>query len=231
VLAAGIYLADRRNSAVAIARELGSARAWRVTQRWFSIGESEPPEAIRDLTIGSTRSRVPKFTLLNTMVGEALDDFDYVIVTDDDVDLPAGFVDAYLAQVERFDFALAQPARTHDSFIDHPFVEQLDGLDARRTQFVEIGPVFSIRRDAARHLLPFDETSPMGWGYDFVWPKVLHDAGLNLGIVDATPVAHRLRKPVAEYHHGTVDGEMRDYLATRPHVTRHEAFRILKAYA
>lgn len=148
----------------------------------------------------------PKFALLNELlVAASLPDFDYVIVCDDDVLLPEAFLDRYLACVEQHDFALSQPARTHDSFTDHPFVERLDGLTARWTRFVEIGPVFCMRRDAVPLLVPFDETSPMGWGYDFVWPCILEEAGLRPGIVDATPVSHSLRKSVTRYRHGTAD--------------------------
>lgn len=122
-----------------------------------------------------------------------------MLICDDDIDLPAAFIDRYLDRVTKYDFALAQPARTHDSYIDHSIVEQLDGFDARRTRFVEIGPHFSVAREVYPHLLRFDESSPMGWGYDFVWPVVMEEIGRRMGIVDATPVARKLRKPVAHY--------------------------------
>jgi hypothetical protein len=139
-------------------------------------------------------------------------------------------VDRYLALVERHDLALAQPARTHESYIDHAIVERLDGLAARQTRFVEIGPLFSIRADAASRLLPFDEASAMGWGYDFVWPVVIEGAGLRMGIVDATPVAHDLRKPVANYDYSTARGQMEAFLAAHPHLSKAEAFSIVEAY-
>ena len=128
-------------------------------------------------------------------------------------------------------FALAQPARTHASYIDHPFVEQLTGIDARWTRFVEIGPVFSMRRDAAELMVPFDENSPMGWGYDFVWPVLLETAGLRLGIVDATPVGHTMRRPLAHYDYEPTRARMDEYLTRRPHLTPGEAFVIVESYA
>ncbi len=70
------------------------------------------------------------------------------VITDHDVELPPFFLDRYLAWVRKYGFALAQPARTHDSYIDHRFVEQLDGITARQAQYVEIGPFFSMRPDA-----------------------------------------------------------------------------------
>lgn len=232
VLVLGVYLADRPNLAPEISVELARATRWQVEQRWVALGRSPVPAALAPVTTWTTVQPTPKFEVLNRLLREegAPDRFDYIVVSDDDITLPAGFLDAYLALVEQYDLALAQPARTHDSYIDHRFVEQLDGLDARWTRFVEIGPLFSIRRDALARLAPFDPSSPMGWGYDFVWPVVMEEAGLHMGIVDATPVSHSLRKPVANYDYGTANQAMKDFLAAHPHLTRDRAFTIIRAF-
>jgi len=232
VLVAGVYLADRENRVAHIAAEMARSARWKVEQRWVALGESPPPPGLEALTVLRISTPTPKFALLNRILEAAsLAPYDYLLVCDDDVTLPDGFLDRYLEFLGEHDLALAQPARTHESFTDHPIVEQLDGLDARRTRFVEIGPVFSIRRDAMALVLPFDEASPMGWGYDFVWPVVLEEVGKHIGIVDATPVAHDLRKPVALYDHGSANAAMKAYLASRPHLSKGEAFTILEAYA
>jgi hypothetical protein len=132
--------------------------------------------------------------------------------------------------VNHYDFALAQPARTHDSYTDHPFVEQLDGLTARQTRFVEVGPLFSMRRDIASLLVPFDQRSPMGWGYDLAWPCVAEGAGLRMGIVDAVPVSHSLRKPVSHYEHARTDEARTHYLAQVPHLDFEDAFFVRESY-
>jgi hypothetical protein len=231
VLVVGVYLANRENTAHHISRELILSRRWNVEQRWIALGRGDP-RALAPPTTATVEPPQPKFALLNRVLGrEELDRHEFVVVCDDDIELPEGFLDRYLDLVTRFDLALAQPARTHDSYIDHWFVEQLDGLEARRTRFVEIGPLFSMRRDAARHLLPFSEESAMGWGYDFVWPVVMEAAGLRMGIVDATPVAHRLRKPVAYYDHASASRAMNAFLSTRSHLSREEAFTIVEAYS
>jgi hypothetical protein len=173
-----------------------------------------------------------KFLLLNQLLAETdIDRYEFIVVCDDDIVLPSGFIDRYLELVTRYEFGLAQPARTHESFIDHPFVEQLDGLAARWTRFVEIGPLFSVHRRAVALLLPFDESSPMGWGYDFFWPSLIADAGLKMGIVDATPVAHSFRKPVSYYEHGTSSRDMERFLRQRSHLSPDEAFFIVESYA
>ncbi len=231
VLVVGVYLCDKENHAVEIARELGRSRRWEVQQSWIALGRSELPEPLRPLTAWRQERPVAKFMLVNRLLARlGLERHAFVLVCDDDILLPAGFVDSYLELVSRHDLALAQPARTHDSYTDNWIVERLDGLAARRTRFVEIGPLFSMRRDAARLLVPFDETSPMGWGYDFVWPLTMEQAGLRMGIVDATPVAHNLRKPVAFYDDRDAAIAMKAYLAGRWHLSPRDAFTILEAY-
>lgn len=231
VLVVGIYLADKENLALRITQELARSSDWNVAQRWVSLGKNPPDSDMAPFTMQVTDTFSPKFLLLNQLF-EKIDlcDFEYVIVSDDDIHLPAGFVDRYLALVSRYDLTLAQPARTHDSYIDHWFVEQLDGIDARRTRFVEIGPLFSLHRSAFDHFLPFDEASPMGWGNDFVWPILAEKHGLRMGIVDAVPVAHNFRKPVAYYDHGANAKHMSKYLAERPHLSKKDAFFILESY-
>lgn len=232
VLVAGIYLADKENLAPQIARELSASSTWQVEQRWVSLGKNKPHPDMAPLTVQAADIPSPKFSLLNQVLCRVnLRDFEYVIVTDDDIQLPTGFTDSYLAMNSRYDFAVSQPARTHDSYIDHHFVEQLDGIDARQTRFVEIGPLFSLHRSAFDHFLPFDETSPMGWGNDFVWPVLAERHRLKMGIIDAVPVAHNLRKPVAYYDHGASADAMSRYLAERPHLSKKEAFYILESYA
>lgn len=232
VLVVGVYLGDRPNTIEHLVEAFRSSLDWTVTQQWMALGPVSENVDVAAVTVGSVANRVPKYVLLNRMLAEvSLARYAYILVSDDDIVVPATFIDNYLALVGRHDFALAQPARTHDSFIDHPFVEQLAGLRARRTNFVEIGPLFSMRRDATRVLLPFDEDSPMGWGYDLVWPAVMSDAGLKLGIVDATPVAHNLRRSVAEYAWVQADRQRRDHLAKHPHLRPDEAFFIIDSYA
>jgi hypothetical protein len=70
----------------------------------------------------------------------------------------------------------------------------------------------------------------MGWGYDLVWPVLLRDAGLHMGIVDATPVAHDLRKPVTNYVYQVAHDQMTKFLPKRPSLTKLEAFCIVRSF-
>jgi hypothetical protein len=231
VLVVGVYLADEPNLVADIVSELGRSREWRVDQRWVGLGQSSPVGPVSAVTVEQVATSTPKFTLLNRLLGQrSYADYAFVLVCDDDVLLPSGFLDDYLRFVTRHDLALCQPARTHDSFVDHPFVGRLEGLSARRTQFVEIGPLFSIHRSAFSALLPFDEASPMGWGYDLAWPCTIALAGLRMGIVDATPIEHSFRQTLTHYNRDLVQRQMDAYLVGRAHLTRDEAFVILESF-
>ena len=232
VLVVGVYLLDKPSCIIPITRELGKPCHWEAEQRWVALGTGRIPDEVASVTARKVTPPGMKFLLLNQLLAEtAIDQYEFIVVCDDDIVLPSEFLDRYLELVRRYEFALAQPARTHESFIDHPFVEQLDGLTARWTRFVEIGPLFSVHRRAFALLVPFDEASPMGWGYDFFWPSILADAGLKMGIVDAAPVAHSFRKPVSYYEHGASSRDMERFLRQRSHLSPDEAFYIVESYA
>ncbi len=232
LLVLGVCLAEKENHFDRLSLEVDHSSLFEVTQKWAFIGAGETNPGNRGLIAFATPEPLPKFQLINILLARAAaGEAEYVLVVDDDIELPENFLDDYLGYVRQYDLALAQPARTLDSFIDHPFVAQMPGLTARRTRFVEIGPLFSIRRDLFDTLLPFDEISPMGWGYDLVWPVLVEQKALRMGIVDATPVAHKLRKPVSHYDFGEAQGAMDRYLARQPHLSFNEAFTILESYS
>lgn len=231
VLVVGIYLTDEDNNAGRIIPELASSRDWNVDQRWIGLGRNEPPSELESVTCLHQAEMVPKFTLINRVLDQvALSDYEYLVICDDDVELPGQFLDRYLALSGQFHFAIAQPARTNDSYIDHQFVAQLHGIRARRTRFVEIGPVFSFHRTVFASFLPFDEESPMGWGYDLVWPRLADRKGFDMGIVDAVPVTHKMRPPVANYSYDGANSNMQEYLSKRAHLTLQSACYILESH-
>ena len=114
---------------------------------------------------------------------------DWLLVLDDDVVLPRGFLDAFLALSEAFGFELAQPAHAHRSHAAWAVTRRRRGVVARRTRFVEIGPVTALHAPAFAELLPFPDLR-MGWGLDAHWGAVAAARGWPVGIVDAVPVRH-----------------------------------------
>jgi hypothetical protein len=231
VLVLGIYLADRKNTVEHLVAEFASSKDFDVEQRWAALNGESPSAKVDHVTTLKITGRIPKFTLINRLISEiSLSDYDFLIVSDDDITLPRGFLDSFLDRQCLYDFALAQPARTHNSYLDHSIVEVVDGLEARETCFVEIGPLFCMSKGVFSTLLPFDEKAPMGWGLDFVWPAILQPAGFKMGIVDAVTVDHSHRKPFTQYDGGAALQGMHSYLATCPHLEQSEAFVVLHEY-
>ena len=102
------------------------------------------------------------------------------------------------------------------------------GSIARRTRFVEIGPVTAIHADAFATLLPFPELR-MGWGLDAHWAALVAERGWPAGIVDLTPVRHT--RPVArDYPREDAIAEAEAYLAARPYVPREQANETLEVF-
>jgi len=230
ILICGVYLADRNNWAAEAISQLSCSHDHHVEQRWIALDVTNSGNNDLPHTVHTVTHPKPKFTLLNDLLAD-VSHFDAVLVLDDDVMLPRRFLDRYLKLVTQYKFALSQPARTRDSYIDHNFTLQMPGLVARSTRFVEIGPVFCIDREAFEIILPFDSRSPMGWGLDFVWPARIEKSGKRMGIIDALPVSHSLRKPLANYSRDKVENDMNKLLAETDHLSQAEAFTLLEAYA
>ncbi len=227
----GVYVPTQPNYADDIVRVIGGTHRHRVTQRWAALGAQPPTPTLPITPCASRWSAGPKFEIIKELIGGDLDDHDYLVIIDDDLALPHGFIDHLLGWQRHLGFAVAQPARSPNSFIDHRIVEQQRGAVARRTRFVEIGPVVSIHRSAYAALLPFDLSSPMGWGYENIWTHRIEAAGLTMGIIDAVPVDHSLRPPVANYSWDEADEARTRILADNEHVPLEDCFRVLDVVA
>ena len=174
---------------------------------------------------------IPRSRLINLIIKEySHGDYDFIIITDDDMRLPQEFLDQFLMRQEQCDFSLAQPARTANSTISHKITCQRNYLLARQTHFVEIGPVVSIRKDVQQLILPLDEESPMGWGLDYVWPALIEDKNKKMGIIDSVPIAHTLRPIGKSYDAKLALEEMNAFLVSRPHFTKDNAHVVLCEY-
>lgn len=129
-----------------------------------------------------------RFELLNRLAGAVPPDH-WLLICDDDVALDRRGAGTLLALAARLHLDLAQPAHANrGSHFFHPITGRRPFRLARETTFVEIGPVLVIAPDARPRLLPFP-TVGMGWGTELLWFD-LQQAGMRLGIVDATPMRH-----------------------------------------
>jgi len=225
VLVIGVYLADQPNYVDDAVRVFSETSHYRVHQNWVALNGEPPSGRVAGVTVEKLFEKVPKCELLNQLVEEHdLERYEWVIVCDDDVALPEGFLDAFLTLQARLDFAIAQPARTANSHIDLPIVEQHPGVLARQTLWVEQGPVVSFHRSAFEFVFPFDLTSPMGWGLENVWSLEASRRGLAMGIVDNVPVDHSLREPVANYAREEAERGRRALLTQREHRPTQECY-------
>jgi GT2 family glycosyltransferase len=170
-----------------------------------------------------------KFENLNALLaGQDLERVDWLLVTDDDVVLPAGFLDRFLALAERVGLRLAQPAHRLTSHAAWPVTRRRPASLVRETQFVEIGPVTAFHRDTFGVLLPFPDLR-MGWGLDVHWAALAREHGWPIGVVDATPILHTV--PSADtYPRDAAAEEARAFLAGRAYVPRDEADRTLRTH-
>lgn len=232
VLVVGVYLADKPNYALAITDNLLAATQWHVDCKWASLGSSPVPDKLSPVTHINFTGNTEKSVIINRLLSIAapITDYEFIIVVDDDIVLPPAFLDSFLEIVCRRHYALSQPSRSHSSYIDHFFVAQLHGIESRQTNFVEIGPLFCVHQTAFPVLFPLDEAAPMGWGLDFVWPKLLEGKDLMMGIVDKLCIEHSLRKPVSFYDHGDTDARMKQFFHARPHLTYEQSFHILESF-
>jgi hypothetical protein len=153
---------------------------------------------------------------------------DWVLLLDDDVTLRRRFLERIVCVGERFRMQLLQPALSHTSHTAFPITRRRAGL-MRRTRFVEQGPVVLMHRETYRELAPFPE-SGMGWGICLHWAAVAERRGWRLGVADAVPVRHDLRRPTSGYDAGAAREAARELLGAREHITHVDAEQVLASY-
>jgi hypothetical protein len=154
---------------------------------------------------------------------------DWVLVVDDDVDLPERFLDRMIGIAERHELALAQPAQSLASHAAWPVTRRRRGSLLRESRFVEIGPVTVFRRDALEELTPFPALR-YGWGLDVHWAAIAQERGWRLGIVDALVVRHESGGVAASYDSEAALDEALEFLADRPFLDKEAAQEIVRTH-
>jgi GT2 family glycosyltransferase len=147
---------------------------------------------------------------------------DWLLIVDDDVELPRGFLDRFLFLCERFSLQLAQPAQRLNSHAAWPQTRRQRGSVVRETRFVEIGPVTAFASETFATLLPFPELR-MGWGLDAHWAALAGEHGWRCGVTDAVAIGHRAAPAADSYSREAALAEAREFLAERPYVKAAEA--------
>ncbi len=171
-----------------------------------------------------------KFENLDALLSEnPAEGHDWLLVVDDDVILPTGFLDAFVFLAETFSLRLAQPAQRAGSHAAWQVTRRRAGSVARETGLVEIGPVVGLHRTTFELLLPFPELRT-GWGLDLHWSALAHARGWRIGVLDAIPVLHNLRPIARSYDRDTAIEEARRFLADRPYTKAVEAQRTIATH-
>jgi hypothetical protein len=193
-----------------------------------ATGEAETALAAETALTGLSGG---KFENLNRLLtaAPAVAEHDWLIVADDDVELAPRFLDRFVALCERLALDIAQPAQTMRSHAAWRVTRRRPLSLARRTDYVEIGPVTAFSCRAAAELTPFPELR-FGWGLDNHWGALARERGWRLGIVDALPVRHEAQRVATTYTHAEAIEEGRRFLAGRPYVPTEEAQRTLATY-
>ena len=155
--------------------------------------------------------------------------YDWLLVVDDDVSLPRGFLDAFVFLAERFELRIAQPAHRARSHAAWNVTRRRPGAVARRTAFVESGPLVGFHSSTFEALLPFPPLRA-GWGLDSFWSGVARDRDWPIGVLDAIPVEHGLRRIASAYDRDEAIAEAHRFLEGRPYVTGREAQQTLATH-
>jgi GT2 family glycosyltransferase len=153
-----------------------------------------------------------------------LEGVDWLLVIDDDVELPRGFLDRLLFLSEHFSLQLAQPAHRLDSHAAWEVTRRRPGSVVRETAFVEIGPVTAMASETFVQLLPFPQLR-MGWGLDAHWAALARQHGWRCGVLDAVAIGHRAAPAAEAYSREAAIAEARAYLAERPYLPARELQR------
>jgi hypothetical protein len=154
---------------------------------------------------------------------------DWLLVVDDDVALPRGFLDRFLFLCERFSLQLAQPAHLLSSHAAWPQTRRRARDVVREVSLVEIGPVTAFARATFPLLLPFPELR-MGWGLDAHWGALAREQGWHCGVIDAVSIRHSAAPAGDSYSREAAIAEARSFLAEHPYVSAREAQRTLTTH-
>lgn len=231
ILVLGVVLADRKNHYLHITSTLSSCQH-NVVQAWAVLNAEKELKSNKKITLHYYNDFVDRSKLINELYLSSISDrYDYIVIVDDDIRLPKYFLDYFIEMQCRYDFALAQPARTENSVISHEITRRKERVVARETNFVEIGPLVSVRHDIKDVIFPMDESFPMSWGLDYLWASKLVKQRKRLGIIDATPVAHTLRQTASSYSLEKTLALMNSKLEAYPDIDTSENFLVIEEFS
>ena len=147
---------------------------------------------------------------------QVVDAYDYFWCFEDDLEMAPETLAAVHGLLTRFRFILAAPALTPDSHFSWTIAVRHEGLLFRGTDFVEqMAPIMS--RAFLRAALPYFAESYTGFGYEWLWQRILSERNGFAAILDATPIRHGRPLGSGMLYKNRPEGsnneqEMRDFL-------------------
>jgi len=175
-----------RTRNAAVVRHLLNRIGHHADVRLWALDEVAPE--LEPLTVGSGPGGRPE--LLNACAeARPIHPDSYLAVMDDDVLLLNGTVADLIVESQRAGFNLSQPGHGWSSALSLKITRSRPGIRARRTGFVEIGPLFVIDPLWRDRLFPLGAGLGMGWALqaDFT---ALAVAGCEIGIIDRYRMIH-----------------------------------------
>jgi hypothetical protein len=165
-----------------------------------------------DVTVAVTQmAPLGKFDNINRAIaGHDLTKYDWLLIVDDDILVPDRFLDLLLYFAHAHDLKLAQPAHRFLSYSTFAINERHWASLARRTGYVECGPVTLMHRDTFRDLVPFPSLR-WAWGLDVLWADMANHRGWKMGVIDAVAIRH-LRPAGTSYDVNTARDEGIEFL-------------------
>ena len=190
-----------RNSAVVERLLAAGGDRWDV-HLWALDAESP---SLADLTHGTGSGGKPEL-LQRLLDGSPPSPSSWVVLSDDDYRFRRGSLVDLLALARTANLDLAQPAHRRFVNASHHITLVRPRVIARRTHFVEIGPLVVMSPAGRSALLPFPKAL-MGWGIEALWGAASLEGRIVAGIVDAVTIEH-LGRVAGEYDRAAASTEI-----------------------
>jgi hypothetical protein len=185
----------------------------------------DPDVSLADLTVG--RGPGSKLELVNRLLSEReVPDDAFVVVADDDVVFSRGDLPLCIAEGIAHRFDLFQPSHSWASHFTYRLLVHHPQSLARRTSFVESGPLYVIAPGARRKVLPLPERLGMGWGIEVLWSTL----GLRQGVVDTCRIVHLDPMVGTTYDQAAAQQQLDDLLSATGHRTVYDLMVVHERY-
>lgn len=137
-----------------------------------------------------------KYHLLKSFIHNNIDfisKYEYIWLPDDDVSISLKDVNRLFSLAKKYKLNISQPAM--EGYISHEITKPIKGNILRYTNFVEVlAPLFD--KETLLKVYNTFNLNYSSWGYDYLWPYLLHYPQDKIAIIDDIIMTHT--KPVGQ---------------------------------